>query len=104
MRRNVHAWSDRTPEGEKREWRMSKFAKRWTYQSKVRGEENWTTHQELDFAVLVEFRDLIWRKYQRRRSTYEDWQELDREVALRAKKEGRTVPAPGTANADEDEA
>lgn len=77
---------------------MSKFAKRWTFQSKLRGEETWTTHRELDFDVLVEFRDLIWRKYQRRRSTYEDWLELDREVALRAKQERRPLP-PASAEA-----
>ncbi|MBS0657528.1 MAG: hypothetical protein JSR82_04680 [Verrucomicrobia bacterium] len=83
---------------------MSKFAKRWTFQSKLRGDEQWTTHPQLDFDVLVEFRDLIWRKYQRRRSTYEDWLELDREVALRAKLEKRPLPAPaGERGGEEDE-
>lgn len=82
---------------------MSKFARRWTYQSKVRGEVLWTTHAELEFDVLVQLRDLIWRKYQRRRCKYEDWLELDREVGLRAKKEGRAVPAARTGGEEEDE-
>lgn len=82
---------------------MSKFAKRWTYQSKVRGEVTWTSHTELEFDVLVKLRDLIWRKYQRRRCKYEDWLDLDRDVALRAKKEGRAVPAARTEPEEEDE-
>ncbi len=91
MKRNVHAWNDRTQDDEKREWRVSKFGRKWTFQSKVRGEEFWTTHDPLAFETLVAFRDLLWRKYQRRRAPYEDWFEVDRIVKDR-ERAGEKVP------------
>lgn len=88
MRRNVHAWWDRTPEGLKREWRASKFGRQWTVRSQARGEEHWTTHDPLPLAVLADFRDLMHRKYQRRRATYEDFAEIDRQLQERERIEG----------------
>ena len=92
MRRNVHAWWDRTPEGLKREWRASKFGRNWTMRSQARGEERWTTHDPLPLAVLADFRDLMHRKYQRRRATYEDFAEIDRLLQERERVEGPARP------------
>ncbi len=86
MKRNVHAWWDWTPEVVKREWRVSRFGKRWTFQSKVKGQEYWTGHDPLEINVLAQFRDLLFRKYQRRRATWEDYDEIDRMVKLRVAK------------------
>lgn len=86
MKRNVHAWWDWTPDDQKREWRVSKFGKKWTFQSKVKGEEYWTNHEPLELGVMMQFRDLLFRKYQRRRATYEDWDEIDRMLKLRESK------------------
>lgn len=83
MKRNVHAWWDWTPDDLKREWRVSRFGKRWTFQSKVKGEEYWTSHDPLEITVLAQFRDLLFRKYQRRRATWEDYDEINRMVKLR---------------------
>lgn len=70
--RNEHGWTQRTEEGEKREVRAVKTQGRWRLQSKVRGEEDWTYHDRPERSDLEELRDILWRKYQRRRASHED--------------------------------
>lgn len=70
--RNEHGWTQRTEEGEKREVRAVKTQGRWRLQSKVRGEEDWTYHDMPERSDLEELRDILWRKYQRRRASHED--------------------------------
>jgi hypothetical protein len=91
MKRNVHAWWDWTPDNQKREWRVSKFGKKWTFQSKVKGEEFWENHDPLELGVLMQFLDLLFRKYQRRRATYEDYTEIEQQVKLRLAKGEKPV-------------
>ena len=91
MKRNVHAWWDWTPDDQKREWRVSKFGKKWTFQSKVKGEEYWENHDPLELGVLMQFRDLLFRKYQRRRATYEDFTAIEQQITLRLAKGEKPV-------------
>lgn len=70
--RNEHGWTQRTENGEKREVRAVKTQGRWRLQSKLRHEERWTYHETPERADLEELRDILWRKYQRRRASHED--------------------------------
>lgn len=70
--RNEHAWTHRTDEGEKREVRAIKTLGRWRLQTKLRTDERWTYHETPHVSDLLELRDILWRKYQRRRASYED--------------------------------
>ncbi len=70
--RNEHTWKQTTPEGERREIRASKFGGAWRLQSKLKGEEAWTYHDKPDIEDLRELREVLFRKYQRRRATYEE--------------------------------
>ena len=70
--RNEHAWTHRADEGEKREVRAIKTQGRWRLQSKLRTDERWTYHDTPLVGDLVELRDILWRKYQRRRASHED--------------------------------
>ena len=70
--RNQHAWTHRTVEGEKREVRAIKTQGRWRLQSKLKNEERWVYHEAPERADLQELRDILWRKYQRRRASHED--------------------------------
>ena len=70
--RNLHAWTHRTEEGEKREVRAVKNQGRWKLQSKLKHEEEWTYHEKPERSDLTELRDILWRKYQRRRASHED--------------------------------
>jgi hypothetical protein len=70
--RNLHAWTHRTEDGEKREVRAVKNQGRWKLQSKLKQSEEWTYHETPERADLEELRDILWRKYQRRRASHED--------------------------------
>ena len=70
--RNEHGWTQRTEDGEKREVRAIKTQGRWRLQSKLRHESEWTYYETPDRADLEELREILWRKYQRRRASHED--------------------------------
>lgn len=70
--RNEHGWTQRTDDGEKREVRAVKTQGRWRLQSKLKHDETWTYHDVPERADLEELRDILWRKYQRRRASHED--------------------------------
>lgn len=69
---NQHVWKQVTDEGEKREVKAVKFGGVWRIQSKLKHEETWTYHDEPLLEDLIELRDVLFRKYQRRRAAYED--------------------------------
>ena len=77
---NEHTWRETTPEGEKREVRATKFAGKWKLQSKLKDDPGWTYHDQPDAADLDALRDLIFRKYQRKRASYEDLQSVERMI------------------------
>lgn len=80
--RNLHSWTEKTPEGDKREVRATKFGGQWKLQSKLQDRTVWTYHEPPLPADLETLRDIIFRKYQRKRVSYDDVQELDRLLAL----------------------
>ena len=75
---NQHAWTERTPEGEKREVRAVKFGKQWKLQSKLRGAETWTYYDPAETADLETLLEILRRKYQRRRASWEDVLSVER--------------------------
>lgn len=77
---NEHTWRETTPEGEKREVRATKFAGKWKLQSKLKNDPGWTYHDPPDPVDLDALRDLIFRKYQRKRASYEDLQSVERMI------------------------
>jgi hypothetical protein len=80
---NRHAWVARTDDGLKREIRVIKTGGSWRFQSKRADEERWTYFDEPPVADLKEFREVLHRKYQRRRAAYEDVVWADKELARR---------------------
>ena len=70
--RNVHIWKTTTTEGDKREVRAEKFGGRWRLQAKVKGEDEWTYYDTPLVEDLIELRDVLWRKYQRKHLSWED--------------------------------
>ena len=88
--RNLHVWKTKTEEGEKREVRAEKFGKKWRLQAKVKGEENWTYYETPLLEDLLELRDVLWRKYQRKHLSWEDVEQVDRLII----EAGGEVPTP----------
>lgn len=70
--RNQHAWTHRTEDGAKREVRAVKNQGRWRLQSKLKDDRDWTYHEVPPREDLRELREILWRKYQRRRASHED--------------------------------
>ncbi|MFM8658173.1 MAG: hypothetical protein ACKOD5_13740 [Chthoniobacterales bacterium] len=54
---------------------------RWRLQSKLKHEEDWTYFDVPMRSDLEELRDILWRKYQRRRASHEDVLLADRMLA-----------------------
>lgn len=71
--RSQHIWTSRDEEGRKREVRVTKFGGNWKFQAKYRDEEDWTYYERPLTDDLRELRDIIFRKYQRRRASAEDF-------------------------------
>jgi len=78
---NRHAWVVRCNDGVKREVRVIKIGGSWRFQSKRADQERWNYYEEPLIADLEEFRQILFRKYQRRRAAYEDVLWAERELA-----------------------
>jgi hypothetical protein len=77
---NRHAWTEKNEEGRKREVRVVKSGGTWRFQSKSSDEMNWTYYDEPPQDDLEQFHQVLLRKYQRRRASYEDVLWAEREL------------------------
>ena len=96
--RNVHVWWERTPDDEKREVRATRFGGKWRLQSKVGRDGGWVYHDPFpEMADLRSLRDLIWRKYQRKRASHDDVMAVDALIERRQQAEdaGKLPRSPG---------
>ena len=73
-----HIWTERDEEGRKREVRATKFGGKWRLQAKTAGESDWTYYDHPLVEDLVKLKDIIDRKYQRRRASAEDVASIDK--------------------------
>ena len=67
-----HIWTERDEEGRKREVRVTKFGGKWRFQAKYADEPDWTYYDRPLMADLETLKDVVFRKYQRRRASAED--------------------------------
>ncbi len=81
--RNVHAWKTTNSDRETREVRAEKFGGRWRFQAKARGDEAWTYYDTPTDEDLAELRDVLWRKYQRKRLSFDDVAAIDKMIEQR---------------------
>jgi hypothetical protein len=81
--RNIHVWKTTTPEGQKREVRAERFGGRWKFQSKIPSDAMWSYYEVPPLEELEELRDIVWRKYQRKRLPWDDVASLDQMLELR---------------------
>ena len=81
--RSQHIWTTRDGEGRKREVRAHKFGGEWKFQAKFRDEDGWTYYEVPLLDDLRELREIIFRKYQRRRASAEDVMAIDKMLSNR---------------------
>ena len=84
--RNEHNWKDTTGDGERREVRATKFGGSWRFQSKRKSEQTWTYHDLPSMEDLKALRDVLFRKYNRKRLPWEDVETIDAMIEKRGGK------------------
>ena len=78
--RSQHIWTEKDAEGRKREVRVTKFGGAWRFQAKYADELEWTYYDQPLLEDLLTLKDIIFRKYQRRRASAEDFQAIEKLV------------------------
>jgi hypothetical protein len=67
-----HIWTDRNEDGRKREVRATKVGGAWRLQAKIAGDLDWTYYERPLPEDLLTLKEILVRKYQRRRASAED--------------------------------
>jgi len=70
--RSQHIWRGRDQHEKKREVRATKFGGAWRFQAKTTGDLEWTYYERPLLEDLLALKEILVRKYQRRRASAED--------------------------------
>jgi hypothetical protein len=73
-----HIWTDRNEDGRKREVRATKFGGAWRFQAKTAGDLDWTYYERPLLEDLLALKEILVRKYHRRRASAEDVASVDK--------------------------
>ena len=76
-KRTEHNWKEST-ESENRFLRAVRVGGQWKLSARLESEEFWEKLESPSEADLRSFRDVLWRKYQRKRTPWEHVLEIDR--------------------------
>ena len=76
--RSQHIWTEKDAEGRKREVRATKFGGVWRVQAKYADEPEWTYYDRTLLDDLLKLKDVVFRKYQRRRAAVEDLESIEK--------------------------
>jgi hypothetical protein len=75
--RSQHIWKEKDADGRKREVRVTKFGGVWRFQAKYTDESDWTYYDRPLQDDLLALKDIVFRKYQRRRASSEDVESIE---------------------------
>ena len=70
--RSQHIWTDKNQDGTKREVRVTKFGGAWRFKAKIAGDLDWTYYDRPLPEDLLTLKEILERKYHRRRASFED--------------------------------
>ena len=73
-----HIWIEKDDEGRKREVRATKFGGKWRLQAKTSDEPDWTYYDRPLLEDVLKLKEIIGRKYQRRRASADDVASIDK--------------------------
>lgn len=79
-----HIWTERTGDGSKREVRAVKFGGAWRLQAKTTGDLEWTYYKRPLMEDLLALKEILTRKYHRRRASSEDVASVEKLIAEQA--------------------
>ena len=75
-----HEWRDREEEGLVY-YKATHHAGRWNFYRLPKGDEDWTEVDPVPREHWETLRDILWRKYQRKRGAYRLIEEIDKRLA-----------------------
>jgi hypothetical protein len=73
-----HIWTEKDEDGRKREVRATKFGGNWRLQAKTADEPEWTYYEQPVPEDLLKLKEIIARKYRRRRASADDVASVDK--------------------------
>ena len=76
-----HIWTHRNQDATKREVRATKFGGAWRFQAKTAGDLEWTYYGHPLLEDLLALKDILVRKYHRRRASAEDVASVEKLIA-----------------------
>jgi hypothetical protein len=79
--RSQHIWTQRDEHGSKREVRATRFGGMWRLQAKTSGDLDWTYYERPLLEDLLTLKEILLRKYQRRRASIEDVASVEKLIA-----------------------
>ena len=79
--RSQHIWTEKDEHGSKREVRATRFGGRWRLQAKTAGDIDWTYYERPLLDDLLALKEVLVRKYQRRRASNEDVASVEKLIA-----------------------
>lgn len=72
-----HEWRENTEEGT-RFWRATRHAGRWTMQTTLKKDPDWEPIDPIPRELWEKLREILWRKYQRKRCPWEHIAKIDK--------------------------
>ena len=79
--RSQHIWTERDEQGSKREVRATRFGGKWRLQAKTAGDLEWTYYERPLLEDLLALKEILVRKYHRRRASNEDVVSVERLIS-----------------------
>lgn len=73
----THEWREKTDEGV-RYWRARRDRDSWQFQTTLKHEPDWEPIDPPPRELWESFREVLWRKYQRRRIPWKHIERIDR--------------------------
>ena len=77
-----HEWRENTDEGEVLLVTAKRHLGKWTLQTRLKSAEEWTQVPVIPLESLEYLREILWKKYQRRRIPHEHVLEIDALIKL----------------------
>ena len=78
QRQQKHTWRERGEDDELVFYKAIMHGKEWTFESQLKGEEEWTKHDPMSRQDWEMLRDVLWRKYQRKRLPWKLVERIDK--------------------------
>ena len=79
--RSQHIWIQKDQHGSKREVRATRFGGVWRLQAKTTDDSDWAYYERPLLEDLLALKEILMRKYQRRRASSEDVTSVEKLIA-----------------------